>query len=251
MEDHENIFDKIKELLGSLPGRMNIMEEMIDLDLQLEYFEDSKRLRSTSDISEIPADTDKLFEDEISDDEKKLLLLKIASVEKAESYRIIEKFLKNDPGELRDWGRLALQENRMLLESKLLDENHVFISTGLGGKGDRLRYFIVIFGKQISSFSDLHKKIIRNEFEISSKKFNAEIEDLKFSESIAAMYAMVPLNVTIKQIFTEAISECNLYGDFLIPEFIITNVKALSFDEIREYIKSKRKYNPGRDFLNK
>jgi len=39
MEDHENIFDKIKELLGSLPSQLNVLEEKIDIELQLEYFE--------------------------------------------------------------------------------------------------------------------------------------------------------------------------------------------------------------------
>ncbi len=39
---------------------------------------------------------------------------------------------------------LAFQENKMLLESSLLDENQILISTGLGGKGMKLRYFTVM-----------------------------------------------------------------------------------------------------------
>ena len=40
-------------------------------------------------------------------------------------------------------------------------------------------------------------------------------------------------------IFQEAINECNHYGDFLEVDFIVTNVKTLSFKEIKEFLKSK------------
>jgi hypothetical protein len=240
MEDHENIYDKIKDLLGSLPNQLNVLEEQIDIELQLEYFEFSRRVKKDCSPFSLLDAQDKLFARDCNIEEKKWILVKIASLDKVESYRIIEGFLKENPGELRDWGTLALQENRMLLESVLLDENHVFISTGLGGKGQKLRYFVVLFGKDLSDFTDLQKKIIRNEFELSLKKFNSEIENLEFSGSLAAMRVIIPMKVIIKQIFTSAITECNQYGDFLVSNFIITNVKALSFDEIRDYIQNQQ-----------
>jgi hypothetical protein len=64
---------------------------------------------------------------------------------------------------------------------------------------------------------------------------------LNFSGSLATMTTTIPLKVIIKQIFTEAIAECNLYGNFLISNFIITNVKELSFDEIRKYLEKQQK----------
>ena len=128
----------------------------------------------------------------------------------------------------------------MLLESKILNENKVFISTGLGGKGDKLRYFVVLIGRNISEFSEIHKKIIQNEFEMTLRKYNAEIEEIEYSQAFATLLTIVPLNVTIKQVFKEAIDESNLYGNFLIPNFIITNVKTLSFDEIRDFLEKQR-----------
>lgn len=241
MEDHENIFDKIKELLGSLPNQLSVLEEQIDIEVQLEYFEFSRRIKKDILGNEMPGESEKLFDPDTSVDEKKRILARFASLDKVEAYRVIEKFLKSEPGELKNWGILALQENRMLLESILLDENHVFISTGLGGKGQKLRYFIVVFGKENTEFTELQKKIIRNEFEISLKKYNSELEELNFSGSLAAMRVIIPMKVIIKQIFTNAISECNQFGNFLVSNFIITNVKALSFQEIREYIKKQKK----------
>jgi len=244
MEENENIFDKIKELLGSLPSQLKVLEEKIDIDVQLEYFECSRRVRNKLNQEKTLYNSVRLFIDETPHEEKKILLASLASISKVESFRILEKFLNGDPGDLKAWAILALQENRMLLESVLLDESHVFISTGLGGKGEKLRYFIVLFGKDKNDFTDLHMKIIRNELEICLKKYNSEIEELNFSGCLANLMAVIPMKVIIKQIFDEAISECNEYGNFLLPNFIITNVKELSFDEIREYIRSQ-------DLLNK
>jgi hypothetical protein len=240
MEDHENIYDKIKELLGSLPNQLSVLEEKIDIELQLEYFETSKRIKKDFEADSILKDSLVLFDPGSFAEDKKILLVKIAALEKVEAYRLIEKFLKEDPGDLKNWAILALQENRMLLESRLLGENHVFISTGLGGKGEKLRYFIVLFGKEVADLSDLQKKIIRNEFEISLKKYKGEIEEIKFSGSMSTILALIPMNAIIKQIFSEAISECNLYGNFLFQNFIISNVKVLSFVEIRKYIESQK-----------
>jgi len=243
MEEYENIYDKIKELLGSLPSRLNVLEEKIDIDLQFEYFEQSKRERIDLIPEEVLEDSDKLFRDDISDEKKKCILARIASIPKVEAYRIIERFLNEAPDDLKNWTILALQENRMLLESMLLDESHVFISTGLGGKGNKLRYFVVIFGKETIDFDEFQKKIIRSEFESCLKKYNSELEELNFSGSIGNMMVMIPMKVIIKKIFTEAIKECNQFGDFLISNFIITNVKELSFEEIREYVKKKQPHH--------
>lgn len=241
MEDYENIFDKIKELLGSIPTRMNVLEDTIDIELQLEYFELSRRLRNHQEPEVVMKSANKLFEDSTSHDEKKNLLAQIASLDKIEAYRTIERFQNEKPGDLKNWTTLALHENRMLLESKLLDENHVFISTGLGGRGEKLRYFIVLFARESEYFSELQKKIIKNEFEISLKKHGSEMEELKFSSSMATILAMIPMKINIKNIFTEAIEECNQYGNFLVTNFIISNVKTMSFDEIRQYVRTQNK----------
>jgi len=250
MEEYENIYDKIKELLGTLPSKLNVLEEKIDLELQFEYFEQSRRERKLLKQEKALDDSHKLFRDDISTDEKKCILARIASVAKVEAYRVIERFLNDAPGELKNWTILALQENRMLLESILLDESHVFISTGLGGKGYKLRYFIVIFGKEEKDFNDVQKKIIRSEFESCLKKYNSELEEINFSGSLANMLVIIPMKVIIKQIFTEAIKECNQFGNFLISNFIITNVKELSFDEIRAYVKSKQYLQKGNNKNN-
>ncbi len=241
MEEHENIYDKIRELFGAVPGQFSVLEEQIDIDLQMKYFEFSREMKIDLEPDRVMNESENLFKEEIGHDDKKELLAKLASVERVEAFRTIERFLHNPPEGLKEWGILAFQESKMLLESKLLDENQVFISTGLGGKGDKLRYFVVLIANMDEAFSDSQKMIIRNEFELILRKYDAEVEHFEFSGTLATIKAVVPMNVTIKSVFEEAIEECNEYGNFLIPNFIITNVKELSFDEIRDFLNKQRR----------
>ena len=237
MKENENIYDKISELFGGFQGTLNILEDEIDIDVQMNYFDLSRKYKKEVMPKLKLEDPDRLFSTDASFEEKKELLIQLASLDTVEAYRKIEKFHRDAPEGLKNWATLALKESKMLMESKLLDENQVYISTGLGGKGDKLRYFVVLLGNNVNEFSDLQKKIIKNEFKFSLKKYNSEAEEFNFSESVATVLAVVPLESPVKAVFEEAILECNNYGNFIKENFVITNVKKLSFDEINDYLK--------------
>ncbi len=245
MKENENLYDKIRELFGDFPDHLNILEETIDIDLQVEYFEASREIKKDLDQDKAIEEAGSIFSGKLTTENEKLILSKLASVERVEAYRLLEKYLQDPKPELRSWGVLALQESRMLIKSKLLDENQVFISTGLGGKGNKLRYFVVLITKDDKPLNETQKKIIKNEFEITFKKYKAEIEKINFSVHIASLLTVIPMQVTIRDLFNEAIDECNLYGNFLVRNFIITNVKILKFEEIKNYL-SKKGINKGK-----
>ena len=240
MKENENIYDKIKEIIGVLPGNLNILEDQIDLDVQMKYFDTSRKYKKEFKNRLDPGSADDLYKEDVSIRQKKDILVKLAAQDKVESFRKLQNFLGNSPSELKDWTIMALQESRMLLESKLLDENQIFISTGLGGKGHKLRYFVVILGEEPEEFNDLQKDIIKKEFEFTLHRHNSEIEDLDFSGNLATIMAVIPMQIPIKPVFEEAILECNNLGGFLQSDFVITNVKKLSFNEIEEFLTEKR-----------
>ncbi len=240
----ENIYDKIQEIFGEVPGTFSILEEQIDIDLQMEYFEFSRHIKKGLDEAAIMKRKEQIFDFTLDEWERKSLFAMLASLENVAAYRTIEKYLKEGHQELRDWAILALQESRMLLESKLLEENQVFISTGLGGKGSKLRYFVVLIAKEKIEFSDLQKKIIKNEFEDTLGKYDAEIEKIEFLGYFATLVVMVPLKVALKDIFRSALIECNHYGNFMRSNFIITNVKELNLAEIKDFMKKQQQANP-------
>jgi hypothetical protein len=238
--DDESIYERIQDIFGHFPENLNILEEQIDVELQTEYFEFSRNFRENYLPETITALIGSLADSRTSIEIKKELLVKLASIEEVSAYRAIEKYLSRPDMELRDWAVLAFQESRMLLQSKFLDENQVFISTGLGGKGAKLRYCVVLVNNLESSFSSFHQKLIKAEFEFILKKYEAELESAEFIETYCSLMAMVPIHVPIRLIFKSAIDECNQYGGFIKPDFIVTNVKKLSLPEIREFI-SKQK----------
>jgi hypothetical protein len=240
MEEEENIYDKIQEIFGQFPDNLNILEESINIDLQMEYFEFSKKIKKDFVSQNILKSKEQLFQKGLAVSARKKLLVQLASVEEVEAYRAIEKYLKEPDAELKEWAILAFQESRMLLQSKFLDENQVFISTGLGGKGASLRYFVVLISSNDSLFSELQQKIIRNEFEYTLKKHKGEIESLKFEENFATLLTILPIKASIRDIFKEAISESNQYGNFLKVNFIVTNVKKLNIDEIKDFIQKQK-----------
>jgi hypothetical protein len=241
MEEHENLFEKIRELLGDSPGKLKILEQQIDMDLQMEYYECSKRVREERTRAWAFEHMPHLQEPGYSDQLKKEILARLASMECVESYRAIEACLKEAEEPLRSWAILALNESRMLLESKIMDENQIYISTGLGGKGDRLRYFVVLMSRTRVDLTATQKMVIRNEFEMILKKFDAVMEEAVFSGYLATIMLLLPLNHSLNSVFKEAIDECNRYGNFLHDDFIVTNVRVLSFEEIENFLERKNK----------
>jgi len=238
--ENDNLYNKIQELFGNIPGNFSILEEQIDLDLQMEYFETSKSLKNNVNNEETLRSKDDIFDQTRDSDETKELLVRLAAVEDVEAYRTIEKYLENPDDSLRDWAILAYQESRMNLESKLLDENQVFISTGLGGKNDKLRYFIVLLMRNEQPFSPTQEKVVRNEMSYILKKSDAEVEEISFHGRFATMLALVPLEIPLQDLFDRAINECNGYGDFLNENFVVTNVKKLSVEEVDAFIKKRK-----------
>lgn len=243
----ENIYDKIQEIFGESPGTLSILEEKVDIDLQMEYFEYSKLAKKDIDEKKVLKEMHQLYNPDWTEEQKKQLFVRMASIENVEAYRFIENYLNKGVEENRDWAILALQESRMLLESKLLEENQVFISTGLGGKGSKLRYFVVLIGRDKTDFTDLQQKVIRNEFEITLKKNNAEIENIEFQVNFATLLVIIPLRVPLKEIFRDAILECNNYGNFLRTNFIVTNVRELDREEIEDFLNKQEQTKPPDD----
>ncbi len=232
----ENIYDKLKEIFGGIPGNLNVLEEEIDINLQVEYYEYAKEHRNKITEDEVISRKENLFEQGISHEDKKSLFVQLASLDNVEAYRTIERYVKDPEKELREWAVLAYQESRMLIESKILNENQVFISTGLGGKGDKLRYFVVFFSNKGKPFNSFQKKVLQNESEFHFKQCDAEIEEIVYYNTFATFKVVIPLSVPLKNLFKDIILETNQYGDFLMSNFIITNVRCLSEQEIYDFL---------------
>ncbi len=238
MDNNDNILERIKEILGGSASNFSILEHQVDVKVQMEYFEFSKNHPPDNDAEKLIAQESMLYSNSTEIEEKKSFLVNLATVEKPEAYRVLERFSTKAPAELKDWAVMAFQESRMLLETRLLDEQQVFISTGLGGKGGKLRYFVVIFSVSNEEFTTTQQRLVKSEFEFNLRRFHSEVEEIKFFGHYATLISLVPLSVHVKQPFETAIMECNSLGEFIQVGFLITNVKVLNDKEIMDLIKN-------------
>ena len=119
MDDKDNIFERIQEILGKTGGGYSILEQQVDVKLQMQYFNFSKERHATPFLGDMLILINDLYSLTTTLEEKRALLVDLASIDKPEAYRAIEKFLEEGDAELKDWTVLALQESRMLLESRL------------------------------------------------------------------------------------------------------------------------------------
>jgi len=165
----------------------------------------------------------------------------LATIDDVKAFRTIEKLVGIASGEIKQWATLAFQESRMLIQSSLLDEQQVFISTGLGGKGQKLRYYVVFVNSNRNEIlTGTQQKLLKDELIFELNQNEGEFETMDFSEGFSTVLVMLPLQSDIKKIFRNIIDECNQYGDFLDDDMIVTNVKIMSRNEILEMLKHNR-----------
>ncbi len=217
-----------------MPGSVSILEERIDADVQVEYHNYSKRLKNTFNAEEVLKNREMLFHPFMDNEEKKDMMVKLACIDDVDAYRTLERFAKRAGSYLKDWAMLAFRENKLLLESKLLDENQVLISTGLGGKGMKLRYFTVFFSSTGKAFSRFQQKLLKDEFMYAIAKGFGESEDISFDKELCTMLSVIPLQIPVQQVFDKIIDVCNEFGNFIRSDYIITNVKVIPNIELRK-----------------
>jgi hypothetical protein len=235
--ENENIYDKIQEIFGDVNGQLSILENQIDLKVQMEYYDYSKKVNKELNLDEVIKNKDDIFHPDLPIEDQKNLLVKLAAVDDIEAYRTLEKYFKKPDPSLRDWAYLALQENRMLIESKILDENQILISTGLGGRGLKLRYFTALISSDKNPFTSLQQKIIREEVGFYMHRAGGELEKISYDKEICSLITIIPLKIPVQTLFKAVIKECNILGNFIQQDFVINNVKILASEEIRVYLR--------------
>ena len=224
--------EDIDQLLAMAGSNLSILEEEVDIKVQKEYFE---MVNLLSKRTENYQKTSKQYP-EI----KKKMLVVLATLDDVSVYRAIENFSKQDTP-LKKWAIIALQQSRMLLQSTLLDDPGVFISTGLGGQGLLLRYFCVFFYRVPGDLPSFQQNTLKNEAETAINNAQGCIESTEFKGNYAVMLLLLPLKTELQPLFAGIIDECNQYGNFLHENMIITNVKKLTDEEIMHLLHAKNK----------
>ena len=154
MKNIERKRDNLIDLEGEL-NNFSIVESPIDLSVQKEYLDLSDSISFDNvNYEEVLTEANRLFVQGTPIDVKKRILILLAHLGTMESSKILERYLKVSEGTLKDWAILSLKECRMFLESVLLKEEGGFISTGLGGRDNKLRYYVIVSSEGKSNLNE-------------------------------------------------------------------------------------------------
>lgn len=235
MKEQDDVFKKFHESFRSMRGHFHILEQSVPIDSQIAYFKYSERLKKENrwvGDEEFAIFVDTLTDTEASLTNVKFALTMLASLHDVKAFRTLEEYVQHSSPESKDWALLALMECRMGLESDLSDEKQIFISTGLGGKNEKLRFFVLFKSRDKKTFLDYQRQVIERELAYFLPRKNCEIERLEINDRYAVLLFLIPVRADLKNILDCVIQECNQYGDFLSGSFTVTNVKELSAEEI-------------------
>ena len=215
----------------------DVMEEVIDLSIQREYLNLSESIDFNNvDYREVLKESKNLFSGITPAETKKRLLILLAHFGNAESYRILEKYSKISEQDLKEWALLSLKECRMFLESALLGVDGTVISSGLGGKGNKLRYYFIVSSKGNLPFSETQRDTLRIEFTAKAQKYNSEIEEIAFEPNYAMIRTLISMDIAVGDVIEEGIKECNKMDEFLYFHYYVTNIKKPTKEEISKYL---------------
>ncbi len=248
--DFNRIYDQIQDLLLKKGGNISVLEEEIDIEMQRDYFNYSKEIMKRSGKRNVLYEKSLLIDAHTTFEKKKEILSTLAKLDEPEAYRAIQAYKDIVEEDLKDWTTLALQESKMVLETSLLGKAPIFISTGLGGKGTNLRYYLVFVGKEEKEFEHWQKDLINKELSYKLKSHGGEVESSEVFIDRYCVTFFLPLSVNVKDVISSVVSECNEFGDFLMHSFIVTNIKKIEGEELQKMIEEYRcKNNEGDDCL--
>ncbi|MCL1934579.1 MAG: hypothetical protein FWF53_12295 [Candidatus Azobacteroides sp.] len=238
MRNDRNALRELQHSLENLKGSLHVLETNVPVEKQMEYFRFSEAIKSDfSDDQSLEKQINILASTEASPPEIKYALAYLAISGDVKAYRAIETYHENHSD---DWSAMSYIQAKITLESELSDEKQIFISTGLGGKGDLLRFFAFFKSQGKKNFSDYQKELIEKEIPYYIQNHRGVTEDIRIRDNYFTLLFLVHIQVDIKAMLEEIVNECNQYGDFIDKEFIITNVKIFSDEEIQNELLSRQ-----------
>lgn len=241
MSGQDDLLAKLRETLNEQGiDSFHILEELIPIEEQMEYFRYFDRLRIENSPFVRDEEVAILFSPDQSMERKKRSLTLLASIPNVGAYRSIETYHSSplEP-ELLHWSAMALISSRIVLSSDLSGQQQVYISSGLGGHEKKLRFFALFTTNERLELTDLQKEIVEREFPFQLQKAEVVIEKLEIKERYFTILMLFPFDKDVKSSLNAAINECNQYGNFIDQKFLFTNVKVLNENEIELLLQKK------------
>jgi hypothetical protein len=240
MKNKKDAFSRLCESFMNVEGQFHVLETRVPIEQQIEYFKFADKVRrEMRKIDDVDYERyiEELKSDESTREDKKRILSILAASRQVKAYRFLESFARETDSELSDWAYMAMMESRIILEFDLSGEKQIFISTGMGGKDNKLRFYALIISSLQEPFADYQRKIIKDELTFALSRKGGEFDRINIEDQYVEVVVLVPFTVNLKNILDEAIAECNQFGNFLREVYAITNVKEFDKKELAGIMK--------------
>lgn len=235
--------EKIKEVLSHLASKdsesVEILQEPIDIIANEEFISYLKvnkedLLNTTENVLKLE---NKLYSKKTSNNRKKDIIAAISLEGSIKAYRILEKFLETEEGNLKQWVQIAKQQLKIKVERSLMDKKKIYISSGLGGKNNLIRLFGVAY-LTYDSLRDYQIKIVKKELIEKINNAGGILEDLDIQDKYFTFKVLLPIHIDIDNLFKSMKIIFDQYGHFIKDNITITNVRKPSKNEIERNLKT-------------
>jgi len=211
--------NEIRRILDSIPEELRVIEDKINQSAIEEFYDLSVRVDSHEK------------EDKNTQSSNKEKLVRLAKTGDVKSYRRIEEIIQEtENSELEEFAYVALKFARINLEDQLSDEPIGFISSGLGGKGNKLRYYFVI--KSTEKISEEREQIIQDELRLICLNSDSEFETIENFGNYVLVKVLVSIDFAIGNVIEGLINRCN----FADKEYFCTNIEKPTNELIEKWI---------------
>jgi hypothetical protein len=219
---------EIENILDSIPNEFRVIENKIKAKIIDEYYEIAGDLGNKNQ-DKIRQNQDKGTELKAENDIKELLVC-LSEIGDLQSYRTIEEITKSGKPEILNFSFVALKFARLNLENSLSDEPIGFITSELGGKGNKTRcYFVVKSKDKIENSKE--SKIIDELNDICNKN-DSELEEIENHEKYILVKILVSIDYAIGNIIDKLTSRCSFLGE----EYICNNVEKPTKEFIKKWM---------------
>ncbi len=232
-EELENLF------AGKLNGdvsNFSVWEQGTDVNLQLEYVDYIIKNEKKLKIDNIELAIDKL-EDELTDTAaQKEIITGLSLKTDISAYRALEKFIEDKNHKLHEWAKIAYQYSRVMIEADLSDEPRIMIASGMGGRGNMLRYQAILSLKDDLKFTAFKQDVVRKELDFAAINTDAKIESCDFYDNFADIRFLLSFKKDVRDFMASVADNSNELGVGIASRIIISNTRAYDESDIRRLI---------------
>ena len=161
------------------------------------------------------------------------MLVCLSEIGDVKSYRKIEEIIEINNPEILNFSFVSLKFSRLNLENDLSDEPIGFISSELGGKGNKLRYYFVLKSKE--KIKNESESIITNELNGICNQHDSELEKIENHGNYVLIKILVSIDFAIWNIIEKLTNKC----PFIDKEYICTNVEKPTIEFIEKWINNE------------